>query len=236
MNRTRWIIFSVFILALIGTLVYTSNKDSNSANKIDPQTIQKTGPNADRVYGNKDAKVVLFEYGDFQCPSCGNAYPIVKQVKEKYKDQIAFVYRNYPLTSIHPHALAASTAAEAAGKQGKFWEMHDKLFENQQAWSSVNPEVRTQVFEGYARELGLNIDQFNKDLRSEDVKNKVARDRQIGRDIGVSGTPTFFLQGRQLENNQWNSVEALDKTIADALKQAGVSAPQAPESTEQPAQ
>ncbi len=231
MNPTRWLIFAVVCIAAIGGLVFISQRESVNVNDTDPTAIEREGAFADRVYGNPDAKVVLIEYGDFACPGCGSASSTVTEVKQRYQDQMAFVYRHFPLTTIHPNALAAATVAEAAAKQGKFWQMHDLLFANgsQNTWEDLGAETRTQVFEDYARQIGLNIDQFKQDLTSEEVADKVNRDRALGRKVGVDSTPTFYLNGQKLESADYTTAGALDAKIREALKQAGVTVPAATE-------
>lgn len=222
MDRTRWIIFGVIVLAAIAGLFALSKGDNIDVSNVDPSKVITEGQYKDNIYGDSDAKVALIEYGDFQCSGCASAYPMVKSLKEKYKDSITFVYRHFPLTNIHPNALAAATAAEAAGKQGKFWEMHDILFERQSSWQSVSVDNRDEVFESYAKEIGLDIDRYNSDLTSEEVADKVAFHRALAGKVGANSTPTFVLNGRTLENDEWNSEDALEKSITDALKKAGV--------------
>lgn len=195
MTRTRWIVFIAICLLALGGLAFMSKKDavdvgSTDATKIIASTDTAIG---DHVYGDKDAKVMLVEYGDFQCPGCGGAYPQLKTIKEKYKSDIAFVFRNFPLTALHPNALAAAAAAEAAGLQGKFWEMHDKLFENQDSWSSATADQRDGIFAGYAEELGVNIEQYQTDLRSKKVSEKISRDQALGRKVKVNSTPSIYI-------------------------------------------
>lgn len=235
MDRTRWIIFGLVVLAALSWLVFAGRSDSNQANSVDPFVIQREGAIKDNVYGNPDAKVVLFEYGDFQCPGCRNAYPAVKEVKEKYKDQIAFVYRHYPITTGHPNALAAAAAAEAAGEQGKFWEMHDKLFENQMpagmgSWNNASAETRQDFFEQYASEIGLNMEKFRQDIQSEEIAQKISFDRALGRRVGVNSTPTFFINGQdqKLGVDDWRPEGALEARIVEALKRAGVEVSEEP--------
>src|SRR5690606_17044329 len=119
----------------------------------------------DHVRNSRELKVSLIEYGDFQCPSCASFYPIVRQLKETYNEQVSFVFRHFPLISMHPNAFAASRAAEAAGNQGKFWEMHDKLFETQSSWGQVSVNQQS-LFEQYAQELGLDMEKFKTDYAS----------------------------------------------------------------------
>lgn len=234
MDKIRWIIFGVICVLVLGGLVFLANKDKEDVSNINPNSIIAATDDSigDRVYGNKDAKVILFEYGDLQCPSCGSAYPQIKAIKETYKEQIAFVFRHLPLTSIHPNALAAASAAEAAGQQGKFWEMHDQLYENQNSWSSASTDSRNDIFEQYAQAINLNMDQYRTDLVSTQVTKKIARDRAIASKVEAQSTPTFFL-GDELVNSEVNQNivngdgSELTKMIDAKLKAAGVEPPKA---------
>ena len=152
----------------------------------------------DWVKGNSESKVSLVEYSDFQCPACGLYYPLVKQLTAEFGDRIEFTYRHFPLSQIHPNADIAARAAEAAGKQEKFWEMHDKLFENQRTWSGARDAKK--LFIEYAGSLGLNTVQFEEDMDSREVKEKVRLDYKTGIDSGVNSTPTFFLNGKKIIN------------------------------------
>jgi protein-disulfide isomerase len=224
MDRTRWIIFALICIAALSWLVFTSRSTSTNVSNVDAFTIQRGDGEtiADHVYGNPNAKVVLFEYGDFQCPACASAYPIVKAVKEKYKDDLAFVFRNLPLTTIHPNAIAAASAAEAAGKQDKFWEMHDLLYENQNAWKDASAESRTDVFVSYGDKLGLKVDQLRQDMQDKSVSDKISQDRAFAKKVGADSTPTFFLGNQELTTDDWNQEGALDAKVRAALEAAGV--------------
>jgi len=152
----------------------------------------------DRIKGNKESEVILIEYGDFQCPACGSYYPLLKELSANFADNTLFAYRHFPLKEIHKNAEAAAWAAEASGRQDKFWEMHDLLFENQKDWSGDgSPEDK---FEEYAESLGLNMEQFNKDMESSDAREKVESDYQGGLRSRVDSTPTFFLNGQKIAN------------------------------------
>ena len=233
MSKKAWIIFAAICVALLAGLVYFSSKDRVNLDGVDVNAVQKpneqSGNIADHVFGKADSKVMFVEYGDFQCPGCGSAYAPVKEVTEKYKDQLAFVFRNFPLSSLHPNARAAAAAAESAGLQGKYWEMHDKLYENQNTWGSVSASERTDFFATYAQELGIKVDQFKTDLASTGVNKKINYDQAIGKKVGVNATPTFFLNGKKMDNiygaNGSVDQEKLDKVIADALKAAGIELP-----------
>jgi len=143
---------------------------------------------SDHVQGPGDAVVTLVEYGDYQCPHCGRAYPIVKAIQKEFGNQLRFVFRNFPLRELHPHAEAAAETAEFAGEQGKFWEMHDLIFENQSA-------LGERLFSELARRLDLDVNALRESLRSGAFSERVARDFSGGVRSGVNGTPTFFING-----------------------------------------
>jgi protein-disulfide isomerase len=156
---------------------------------------------ADHVQGHSDAPVTLVEYGDYECPYCGMAYPIVKRLQARLGDRLRFVFRNFPLGDAHPHADAAAELAEAAALQGKFWEMHDMLYEHQRA-------LRPAELERYARNLGLDFDALEVAMRSGTPGMRVRADYMGGVRSGVNGTPTFFINGRRFEGD-WRDEEAL---------------------------
>ena len=150
----------------------------------------------DHVVGVRDAKVVLVEYSDLQCPACGAYYPLIKQVKEEYSDRIAVVTRHFPL-SFHLQARPAAYSLEAASNQGKFLEMLDKIFTTQDAWS--NKPTAQATFDSYAQELGLDMDQFESDRKKDAVKARVDMDVASGTALRVNATPTFILQGERIQ-------------------------------------
>lgn len=152
----------------------------------------------DHLKGNIQSPVLFVEYSDFQCPACGYYANMIHEAWPQIENQVLFVYRNYPLMTIHQYAQLASSYAEAAAKQGKFWEMHDKLFENQDTWSkSLNvPEM----LDGYAKELGLNIETLHADINSSEVKQKIRADIASGNKQSLNSTPTFFINGKKIEN------------------------------------
>ncbi len=145
------------------------------------------GPH-DHVQGPAKAPVTLVEYGDYECPYCGEAYPVVKALQERLGDQMRFVFRNFPLAQAHPHAEHAAEAAEAAGAQGKFWEMHDMLYENQDA-------LEDEDLVRYARALHLDLPRFVKEMESGTYLERVREDFRSGVRSGVNGTPSFFING-----------------------------------------
>jgi protein-disulfide isomerase len=145
--------------------------------------------------GKQDAKVTIVEFGDYQCPACAAAHPIVKSVLEGYKDNpnVNFVFRHFPLDSIHPNAHISSEAAEAAGSQGKFWEMHDLLYQRQNEWSTLPDPLPT--FESYATNLGLDVGKFKSEVASRRYADVISADQQDGTSATVNSTPTFFING-----------------------------------------
>lgn len=230
MDRTRWIIFAVICAVVLGVLVFNKKSDDVKVDDINASKAVTTNQSKkeipDHIYGTDSQKVVLIEYGDFQCPGCGSLHPSLSPIKEKYKDQLTFIFRNFPLTTIHPNALAASTAAEAAGLQDKWWQYHDKLFENQDEWSESSSDERTNIFINYAKDLGLDINQFKKDLENELVAQKIARDQALGKKAGATSTPTLVLNGKILPQGEWETPEKLEKIIQDAIKASGQELPQ----------
>jgi protein-disulfide isomerase len=142
----------------------------------------------DHIQGPADAPVTLVEYGDFQCPYCGRAYPIVKEVQSRLGDRLRFVFRNFPITTSHPNAEHAAEAAEAAGAQDRFWEMHDHLFQNQK-------RLRDQDLHRYAEELGLDVTRFDQEMADHVYADRVREDFMGGVRSGVNGTPTFYING-----------------------------------------
>lgn len=171
---------------------------------------------SNHIIGENAKGVNLTEYGDFQCPYCGQYYPIVKQVVEKYKADIAFQFRHFPLSQ-HQNARAAARAAEAAAKQNKFWEMYDMLYQQQSSWE--NSQSPMTVFESYAQQLSLNMAQFKKDYASSEVNDIINADYAEGVRLGVDSTPSFFLQGKKLDPAP-KDVDGFSKVIDQAIKDA----------------
>jgi protein-disulfide isomerase len=157
--------------------------------------------NDDHVKWSAKKQKVLVEYSDFQCPACKNFHEYLRSLEATTSSaigipqKVTLVFRNFPLYEIHPVSLEAAYAAEAAGKQGKFWEMADLLYANQSEWINKN---YNQLFVEYAKQLGLDPERFNKDIKSQEVKDKVKKDMTSGTNIGINATPTFFLDGKKL--------------------------------------
>lgn len=179
----------VLVLGVMGGLVWLAEgQDSDQPNPID-----NTVSTQDHIKGNAEASVTIVEYGDFQCPACAAYAPVGEQLMEEYGDRVRFVFRHFPLKTIHANAVAGSRAAEAAGNQGKFWEMHDILYANQNTWAELNNP--TDQFVSFAEALELNVDQFKTDMNSKEVKDRVEADYDSANAAGLSSTPSFFLNG-----------------------------------------
>lgn len=212
MSKRFLLVLVAIVAVFLGILTFSKRdaEQSNGDNGGDTPTVSQ------HVYGNAESKVTLVEYGDFQCPACLGFYPVIKELKEEYKDKFSFQFRHYPLSEIHQNAVISSRAAEAAAKQGKFWEMHDKLYENQNSWgTSASP---SQIFETYAQELGLDVEKFKEDMKSSEINAIVQADRNEARKQNYGSTPTFVLNGQQLENPP-RTVEEFKKLIDDTLKE-----------------
>jgi protein-disulfide isomerase len=160
----------------------------------DPSRRYTVSTKGSPVRGNAEAKLAIVEFSDFQCPFCQRVGPTLDQIEQEYGDQVRIVFKHMPL-GMHPQAPAAHAAAEAAHRQGKFWEMHDLIFADQ---ASMSPEKYVE----YAKALGLDVDRFNSDVASADVKSRVEADIQEAAKLGVSGTPAFFVNGRFLSGAQ----------------------------------
>jgi protein-disulfide isomerase len=174
------------------------------------------GAQSNNWYGNENGVITVTEYADFQCPACASFFPIVTQVKEQFKDTVRFEFKHFPLVQIHPNATTAHRAAQAAANQGKFWEMHDLLFQRIQSWNdSTNP---TSIFEEYARELSLDIELYKTDAASSDTLAVINADIDAGKQVNVSATPTFFIDGKLVEDSaSIASVEGFANAIQEAI-------------------
>jgi protein-disulfide isomerase len=210
MNKQFFAIIVVVIAGLVGVFALTGgNKDKNGGSSSN-----STATATNHVTGAKDAKVTLVEYGDFQCPACKSYFPLVQELKTTYGDRVTFQFRHFPLVQIHPNAFVGARAAEAAGLQGKFFEMHDLLYENQDTWSkSSSPNT---VLETYAQQLGLDVNKFKTDSASSVVADAINADVKAGQALGASATPTFVLNGKKIDQNP-RSLDEFKKLLDDAL-------------------
>lgn len=214
-----FIIIVVVLVAVIGIFSVTLRRGNDSAdsglglanssqppptagnvpapNQPAPAAAAPTKPNV-----KVSSPVVLEEYGDYQCPPCGQLYPELKQIEHEYGNQVQIVFHHFPLTKLHKNALVAAHAAEAARNQNKFWEMHDRLYRNQKEWADqADPRP---IFISYARQLNLNVDQFKQDMESNLVDQRISADIQRGASMGVTGTPTVFLDTHMLRYEATN--------------------------------
>lgn len=226
MNKKSWMIFAIIVVAIIGGMIYISTQNRLNVSDINNDQLNtiigaesRNGDIADHEIGSKSPKVTIIEYADYQCPGCSAAAPKAKALAEKYKDHVRLIFRNFPIASSHPNARAAAAVAEAAGLQGKFWEMNELLYVNQDAWKNANITERDNIFKSYAEQLKLNIDQYKADVASNRVKNKIDFDMALGRKHGVAATPTFYVNGKNTEMDSSGSIES---SVKEALKKAGV--------------
>ncbi|MBI2639367.1 MAG: thioredoxin domain-containing protein [Candidatus Sungbacteria bacterium] len=211
----RRIIFWLSVFVFIGGAVFGMVKLLQNSSGGGGAALISAVFSGDNMKGSKESKVVLVEYSDFQCPACAAYYPLVKEAAKEFADDAQFVYRHFPLSQIHRNAELAARAAEAAGRQGKFWEMHDIIFEKQSEWASE--KNARELFRQYAETLGLDLERFSQDIDSSGVISKVADDYRGGFDSGVNSTPTFFLNGQKLQNPR--SYDEFRTIIRKAIEQ-----------------
>lgn len=202
MSKSFWAIIAVIVVIFGGILFFNNHKAGAPSSSSSVAT--------NHVEGEGKDGLTLVEYGDYQCPYCGQFYPIVKAVQEKYNAQIHFQFRNLPLLQVHQNAFAAARAAEAADMQGKFWQMHDMLYENQNSWAqSSTPEA---AFAQYAAQLGLDVNKFKQDAASSKVNDLINADIAAFLKTGNDeSTPTFFLDGKKIQPGY--SVQEFSKII-----------------------
>jgi len=247
MTKKAWIIFAVMCVGLIGGLIALQQRNQIDVSNVDTTKAQsassESGGISDHIYGNANSKVLLVEYADFQCPGCNSSYPVTKKVIEKHKDKIGFIFRNYPLTSAHPNALAAAAAAESAGLQGKYWEMHNSLFENRASWVELSGSTRTENFVKLASDIkGLNVEKFKADLENPNIRKKIDYDMALGKKNSVGGTPAMYINGKDVGSQKvlngklvsgtntdtnasyvWANADDFEKfVIQPAMKSAGI--------------
>lgn len=221
MDKRFLAILAAVIIGLGGIFALTNKSDNSKSGSSGNSSSQPTS----HISGQGQAGVTFMEYGDFQCSVCAIYYSPVKQAVEKYQKEIFFQFRNLPLVSIHQNAFAAARAAEAAGKQGKFWQMHDKLYENQSSWDKSSNALN--FFKTYAKAIGLNQSQFEKDYASGAVNDAINADLDAFDKTGQNpATPTFFINGKYIANSELSdsstglpSVEKISVQIDKAIAQ-----------------
>lgn len=212
-------------LGILAAIVFVVFAVMNPGNDSSPEakTEKTKQPNAAQLAqlkqgqqkGDPNSKVTVIEFGDFQCPACSSVEKELQTgVFPQYGSKINFVFKHFPLVDIHKNAMSSAYAAEAAGVQGKFWQMHDKLYAQQTEWSEVSdPQPK---YEAYARDLGLDVTKFKNDMKSKDVKARVEKDKKLAGELGLPGTPTFFVNGKIVEAN---STQDITNAIQSALAQ-----------------
>ena len=211
----RVIGWSATVLAIAGSVWGIVTLVQNTSGRVSASMLPVAVSDADIQTGNRQAAVTLVEYADFQCPACAAYHPLLEQLLKEFDGKMKFVYRYLPLSSIHQNANLSAYAAQAASKQGKFWEMHDMLYEDQSVWAES--KNARDIFVGYAGTLGLNVAQFKKDIDASDVTAVVRDQTEAGTRSGLSSTPTFFLNGKKIANPQ--SYDDLRELIIQALAQ-----------------
>jgi protein-disulfide isomerase len=199
--------------------VQTAQSPSSQTTPAQQPVVNKGVPGAEPAHtlGPANAPVQLEEFGDFQCPPCGMFHPILEQMHEEFGDRLRITFREYPLPS-HQHAVAAASAAEAAGIQGKFWEMHNLLYEHQDDWKEQF-DVRP-IFERYAKQAGVDVERYKRDLEGDLVAQRIFQDGRRGHSLGVNGTPTVFINGREVpfENLQPDKLRLVIQKELQAVK------------------
>jgi len=192
MNKSLYLIIGVIVLFVVflGAAAYYKNSSSNDLPIPGPEIVA-----SDWTRGT--GKVILMEFSDFQCPACRAYFPIVEQLMAEEGNNVTFVYRHFPLPQ-HGNALPAARAAEAAGKQGKFWPMYEKIFSTQDTWAEASDSP--SIFRGYAEEFALDLSKYDLDANDSNTKAKVLNDYKSGINMKVEGTPTFFLNGQKIKN------------------------------------
>lgn len=213
MKKSTILIIIISLVATLTLLLLGSFGTRDASNQSTTSLIM-TGRAAEWTRGKESARAELVEYLDFQCPACQAYYPVIKQLMADFPDDLKVTYAYFPLTNIHQNALPSAYAAEAAGRQGKFWEMADLLFEKQTDWSQVSdPE---NLFSDYAAAIGLDTERFITDFSSPATKEEVEAQRQSALSMKLAGTPTFFLNGQRVENPR--SYEEFKGLIEKALE------------------
>lgn len=251
MTKKSWIVVAIICVLAMGGLIMVSRSNQLDVSDIDPFQFQAAselnGGIDDHYRGKKDSQVTMIVFGDFQCPGCASSAPIIKQLAQRYNEQINMIFRNFPLYSIHPNAFAAAAAAEAAGLQGKYWEMHDALYSEQTSWSSLTGSARTDYFLSLAERIGIDADTLRTNLENPSIKKKIDFDTALGKKAEVSATPSIYVDGelvsekyflddklvsKDTEGAQaiWTSADAFGKLIIEpALKKHGIALPETTE-------
>lgn len=198
MAKHKDIVITIGFVAIVAVIMVFASTHGPATSANQAASLVDATTTREWATGNLNVSTTLVEYGDFECPACGVYYPLVEKIVTEFGGQLKFVFRDFPLRGVHQNADLAARAAEAAGKQGKFWEMYNALYSNQDQWSELG-DARSQ-FVKYAASIGLNVSAFTSDVDSKDVAQNVENDLESGEASGVNGTPTFFLNGKKLDN------------------------------------
>lgn len=221
-NRIVIIAIALFI-GFVGFMMFVSNQNKIDFSKYDLAKIipsdKNTGEIAEHIYeGEKsNQKAVLVEYGDLQCPSCATMSSKIDALAKEYKGKLTVIFRNFPLDG-HPNALSAAAAAESAGLQGKYFEMQKLLFEKQNEWGPSSIQERGNFYEKYAKDLGLDVEKFKNDMKSETVAKKIRFDKLAGKEANATGTPTFILNGKNIGSDIWGDDAKFREEIEKLIK------------------
>ncbi len=208
------IIFFLTAVLLFGGIFFLSRGSSQSPQGVESAAVSQIDYSKGEKIGSSSAKVKLVEFSDLQCPACQAAEPSVKKVRADYPEEVQLIYRHFPLPQ-HIHGREAATFAEAAALQGKFWEMHDKLFDTQAEWSGLDDNGATAFFLGLAKQLNLDENKINQALVDNGLKARIDGDVAEGNRLGVNSTPTFFVNGRKVN---LQSFDDLNTAVAEELK------------------
>ena len=214
----RFVVIVIALLCIFGGIFIATKHKANG-----PTTSNSNVAPTSHQEGQGQKHVTLIEYGDYQCPACGEYYPLMKQVFNKYQADITFQFRNFPITSKHPNAFAGARAAEAAAKQGKFWQMHDKLYDENVTYYTAQNQGQvyntwitatdpTSYFNQYAQALGLDVTKFKQDFQSASVNDLINADINAANAIGTDATPTFALDGKKVSPTP-QSLAAFNKLL-----------------------
>ncbi len=216
MSKEAKIIIAIAIVVVaagVALAIFANPRSAEPGKAVDSQSLIR---DTSHMTKSSSAKVNVVEFGDFECPACEKAYPEFKQLMEEYKDKdVNFVWREFPLESIHPNARVGAEAAEAAAKQGKFWEMHDLLYDKQSEWSTMPDPTDTLI--AYAGSLGLDTDKFKVEMSQHLSKDIINADLKDADSLGLNGTPTFYVNGVKVDSQSVPSKEDLKKLIDEAL-------------------
>ncbi len=196
----------VVIVGIIAGATFFAN------NKTEPEA--KPSGN---FYGQEEGIITFTEYADFQCPGCASFEKINSAVRKKFGNQVRFEFKHFPIVAIHPNTIAAHRAVEAAARQGKFWEMHDMVFARQQEWTTVSRP--SEVLRGFAEQLGLDLKKYDTDVKSPEILATINADTKKGKELGIVGTPSFFIDGVEIKNptETVNTLDSMSEQIQKAI-------------------